>query len=131
MNTLVISLSLLCGSPESDAAAAIAIAMAQKAEVKTVVPDDAYAVACKKSVRLKQKLAVHVGCKRAEVGGLINVRVDSLEGFTAPCVVICRPEGDWVVWERTVSPDASDREALGLQSPARFLDPRSVPRQEN
>lgn len=95
-----------------------------------IVTESAYDAACRKSVRLRQKLAVHVGCKRADVGGLINVRVKWLPGFTEPCVIICRPDGrGWVEWERVVAPTASDREALGMASPARFLDPRSVPRQ--
>lgn len=75
--------------------------------------EDAYDAACRKAVRLKQKLAVHVGVRRAEIGGLLNVRVDRLEGYPARCVVICRPDGKgWMEWERTVAPNATDREAI-------------------
>lgn len=85
--------------------------------------ENSYLAACTKAVRLKQKLAVHVGVRRAEIGGLINVRVPSLEGYRGPCVVICAPNGSgWLVEERVVSPTASDREAIGIR-----LDPRSVP----
>lgn len=66
-------------------------------------PPGKYRLALDRAVNENKRLYVYVGCDEKPVKGAITVRVDTLEGYKGPCIVVAVPDGDWMIYERTIT----------------------------
>jgi hypothetical protein len=56
--------------------------------------DSRYTAAAKRALRHNQPFVIYVGCAQADVPNAASCQVRSLRGFSAPCVVVCVPDGE-------------------------------------
>lgn len=66
---------------------------------------DSYSDAYKNSVRDKIPMVVYVGCEAKFIPSVWYCRVEKLEGYPAPCVVVSIPQAEVMLHSKTYSPN--------------------------
>jgi hypothetical protein len=56
--------------------------------------DSRYTAVAKRALRHNQPFVIYVGYAQADVPNSVACQVHSLRGFSAPCVVVCVPDGE-------------------------------------
>jgi hypothetical protein len=79
-----------------------------------------YAAACKQAVAENVPLVVFVGVRNRQVRayGPIGCYSATLTGYTAPCIVVCVPDGKgWLQWRATLPASATNADILKVLTP--------------
>ncbi len=112
---MAVSIGQVASKADADARAVIAIVLAQRQPKKQT-----YAEASAEAIRRNVPLVVFIGHARRHIAGAVSCEVESLTGYSGPCVVVGVPASatgvpggeSAVYWRATLPRSATDAEIL-------------------